>query len=42
MDEPVYRFEIQEMRRLTIFLKSSTPFFYKNKSLGFGKKIRIS
>ena len=27
---------------LTIFSKSSKLFFYKNKSLGFGKKFKIS
>ena len=40
-DQPVYRCEVQEMRRLTIFSKYST-FFYKNECLGFSKKIRIN
>ena len=37
-DQPVNRCEVQKMRRL----KSYTLFFYKNKSFGFGKNLRIS
>ena len=40
--QPVYRCELQEIGDLTIFSKPSALFFYKNKSLGFGKKLRIS
>ena len=41
-DRPIYGCEVQEMRRLNYFSKSSTLFFYKNESVGFGKKLRIS
>ena len=32
---------MQKMRRPSYFSKSSTLFFYRSKSLGFGKKLRI-
>ena len=42
-DQPVYICEVQEMRRLNYFFEIfDTLFFYKNKSLGFGKELRIS
>ena len=42
-DQPVYRCEVQEMSRLNCFFEIFyTLFFYKNKILGFGKKLRIS
>ena len=41
-DQTVNRCEVQEMRRLTIFFEILYTLFYKNKSVGFGKKLRIS
>ena len=42
-DQSVYRCEVQEMRRLNYFFRNLLQsFFYKNKSLGFDKKLRIS
>ena len=41
-DQPVYRCEVQEMRRLNYFFEIFYTLFYKKKSLGFGKKLRIS
>ena len=41
-DQPVYRREVKEMRRLNYFFEIFYPLFYTNKSLGFGKKFRIS
>ena len=41
-DQPVYRREVQEMRRLNYFFEIFYPLFYTNKSPGFGKKFRIS
>ena len=41
-DQPVYRREVQEMRRLNYSFGIFYPLFYMNKSLGFGKKLRIS
>ena len=41
-DQPVYRREVQEMRRLNYFFEIFYPLFYTNKSLAFGKKFRIS
>ena len=38
----VYRCEVQEMRRLNYFFKIFYTLFYKNKTLGFVKKLRIS
>ena len=36
----MYRCEVQEMRILNYFFETSYTLFYKNKSLGFGKKIK--
>ena len=41
-DQPVYRCEVQEMRRLNYFFEIFYTIFYKNESLGFGKELRIS
>ena len=41
-DQPVYRCEVQEMRRLNYFFEIFYTLFYKNKCLGFGKKLRIN
>ena len=41
-DQPVYKCEVQEMRRLNYFFEIFYTIFYKNKSLGFGKELRIS
>ena len=40
-DQPVYRCEVQGMRR-QLFSRNFPLFFYNNKSLAFGKKLRIS
>ena len=40
-DQPVYRCEVQEMRRLNHFFEIFYTLFYKNKSLNFDKKLRI-
>ena len=41
-DQPVYRCEVQEMRRLNTFFEIFYTLFYENKILGLCKKLRIS
>ena len=41
-EQPVCRCEVQEMRRLNYFFETFYTLFYKNKCLGFGKKLRIN
>ena len=42
-DQPVYRCEVQEMRRLNYFFEIFyTLFFIRTKRLSFGKELRIS
>ena len=38
-DQPVYRCEVEVMRRLNYFFEIFYSFFYKNKRLGFDKNI---
>ena len=41
-EQPVYRCGVREIRRLNYFFENLYTLFYENKSLGFGKKLRIS
>ena len=41
-DQPVYRCEMQESRRLNYFFEIFYTLFYKSESFGFGKELRIS